>query len=64
MKAYSSFELIKILKAHGWYFYKANGSHHHYKHPIENNKVTIPHPKKNIPSKTVISILKQAKIKP
>ncbi len=35
MKSYSSFELAKILKAHGWYFYKANGSHHHYKHPTK-----------------------------
>ncbi|MBS4030906.1 MAG: type II toxin-antitoxin system HicA family toxin [Clostridiales bacterium] len=64
MKSYSSNELIKILNQNGWYFYKANGSHHHFKHPTKKGKVTIPHPRKSIPIKTVISIFQQAEIIP
>lgn len=55
-------ELIKILEADGWYFYKATGSHNHFKHPSKKGKVTIPHPKKDFPPKTVKSILQQAGI--
>ncbi|MDJ0552335.1 MAG: type II toxin-antitoxin system HicA family toxin, partial [Microcystis sp. M49637_WE12] len=39
------------------------GSHHHFKHPHKKGKVTVPHPKKDIPLKTLISIEKQAGIK-
>ena len=64
MKSYSSMDLIKILNDDGWYFYKATGSHRHFKHPIKKEKVTIPHPRKDIPYKTVKSIFKQAEIIP
>jgi predicted RNA binding protein YcfA (HicA-like mRNA interferase family) len=62
MKSYSSYELIRILETDGWCFHKANGSHHHFVHPSKKGKVTIPHPKKDLPSKTVKSILRQAGI--
>lgn len=62
MKTYSSMEMIKILEADGWYFFKANGSHNHFKHPSKKGKVTVPHPRKDIPIKTVKSILQQAGI--
>jgi predicted RNA binding protein YcfA (HicA-like mRNA interferase family) len=62
MKSYSSIELIKILNNDGWYFYKATGSHHNFEHPIKKGKVTIPHPRKDIPYKTAKSIIKQAEI--
>ena len=64
MKSYSSMELIKLLNDDGWFFYKASGSHHHFKHPTKKGKVTIPHPRKDIPRKTVENILRQAGIKP
>ncbi|NLC47423.1 MAG: type II toxin-antitoxin system HicA family toxin [Firmicutes bacterium] len=64
MKSYSSRELIKLLNDDGWYFYKASGSHHHFKHPTKKGKVTIPHPRKDIPRKTIENIIKQAGIKP
>ncbi|HBT16029.1 MAG TPA: addiction module toxin, HicA family [Firmicutes bacterium] len=64
MKSYSSTELIKILNDDGWYFYKASGSHHHFKHPIKKGKVTIPHPRKDIPYKTAKNVMKQADISP
>ncbi len=63
MKTYSSMELIKMLQSDGWYFYKANGSHFHFKHPMKHGKVTVPHPRKNIPIKTAKSIFQQAEIK-
>jgi predicted RNA binding protein YcfA (HicA-like mRNA interferase family) len=62
MKTYSSMELIKILQADGWCFYKANGSHHHFRHPIKKGKVTVPHPRKDLPAKTVKGIFQQAGI--
>ena len=64
MKSYSSRELIKILMQDGWYEYgNATGSHHAFKHYIKKGKVIVPHPKKNLPTGTVSSILKQAQIK-
>ncbi|KFL14704.1 type II toxin-antitoxin system HicA family toxin [Geobacillus thermoleovorans] len=60
MKSYSSKELIKIIQQDGWYIVRTSGSHHQFKHPSKPGLVTIPHPKKNLPIKTVKSILKQA----
>ncbi|WP_018130581.1 type II toxin-antitoxin system HicA family toxin [Effusibacillus pohliae] len=60
MKSYSSRELIKLIEADGWYLVAVAGSHHQYKHPTKPGRVTIPHPKKDLPIKTVKSILKQA----
>ena len=62
MKAYSSREIIKILNTDGWYEVACIGDHHQYKHPIKKGKVTIPHPNKDLPIKTVKSIFKQAGI--
>jgi len=60
VKSYSSKELIKMIEADGWYLVRVSGSHHQYKHPTKSGKVTIPHPKKDFPIKTIKSILKQA----
>lgn len=56
-------ELIKIVEADGWYQVSTKGSHYQYKHPTKKGRVTIPHPKKDLPIKTVQSILKQAGLK-
>lgn len=63
MKAYSSREIIKILITDGWYLEAVRGDHYQFKHPVKKGKVTVPHPKKNLPIRTVKSILKQAGIK-
>ncbi|MDS9862800.1 hypothetical protein XB97_17975 [Acinetobacter pittii] len=55
-----SLELIKMIEADGWYQVRVTGSHHHFKHPTKKGLVTVPHPKKDLPSGTVKSILKQA----
>ena len=62
MKSYSSRELVKILLADGWYEVACVGDHHQYKHPFKKGKVTIPHPKKDLPKKTVKRIFQQAGI--
>ncbi|WP_010325441.1 type II toxin-antitoxin system HicA family toxin [Marinobacterium stanieri] len=55
--------LLKKLEDDGWYIHKTRGSHHQLKHPVKEGKVTLPHPKKDLPIETVDSILKQAGLK-
>lgn len=56
-------ELIKMLKDDGWALKSIEGSHHHFVHPTKEGKVTVPHPKKDLPKGTLNSILKQAGLK-
>jgi predicted RNA binding protein YcfA (HicA-like mRNA interferase family) len=56
----NSRDLITRLKKDGWILVHIRGSHHHYKHPRKPGRVTIPHPKKDIPIGTLRSIFKQA----
>ncbi len=63
MKSYSSREVLKILLADGWYEVACVGDHHQFKHPTKNGRVTLTHPKKDIPIKTLKSIEKQAGVK-
>ena len=53
-------KLISLLLKDGWTEAGITGSHHHFKHPAKPGKVTVPHPKKDLPTGTVRSILKQA----
>ena len=53
-------EIIKKLKAEGWYEVGIEGSHHHFKHPTIPGKITVPHPKKDLPKGTFLSIAKMA----
>jgi predicted RNA binding protein YcfA (HicA-like mRNA interferase family) len=53
-------KLIGLLLEDGWTEAGITGSHHHFKHPAKRGKVTVPHPKKDLPTGTVRSILKQA----
>ena len=59
----TSADLIRQLKADGWYLVHTVGSHHQFKHPIKLGKVTVPHPKKDLPLATQRSILKQASLR-
>ena len=56
----NSRKIIRLLQIDGWIKHTQKGSHCQYKHPTKKGKVTVPHPKKNLPIKTVHSILKQA----
>lgn len=59
----SSREIIKKLESDGWYLVKTIGDHHQFKHLTKTGKVTVPHPKKDLPPGTIKSIEKQAGIK-
>ncbi|MED9965158.1 addiction module toxin, HicA family [Haemophilus sp. CCUG 60358] len=58
----NSAKIIKQIEDDGWYLVNVVGSHHQFKHPTKKGRVTVPHPKKDLPIKTVKSILKQAGI--
>lgn len=60
MKSYSSREVLKMLKADGWYEVNCVGSHHQFKHPTKKGRVTLKHPDKDIPRKTLDSIERQS----
>jgi len=60
MKSYSSREVIRILKKDGWYEVACDGDHHQFKHRHKKGRVTITHPKKDIPIGTLKSIEKQS----
>ena len=63
MKSYSSREVIKMLKADGWYEVNVEGSHHQYKHPTKMGRTTVKHPDKDIPLKTLRRIEEQSGLK-
>ncbi|MCE5314169.1 type II toxin-antitoxin system HicA family toxin [bacterium] len=63
MKSYSSTEVIRILKNHGWRHHSTVGSHWHFVHKNQPGKVTVPHPRKDIPNGTLRNIFNQAGIK-
>lgn len=60
MKSYSSREVIRMLKADGWYEVGCDGDHHQFKHSSKSGRVTVTHPKKDIPTGTLKSISKQS----
>lgn len=60
MKSYSSKDVIRMLKADGWYEIAVTGDHHHFKHPTKPGKVTVPHPNKDLKTGTLKSIAKQS----
>ncbi len=55
----SSRDVIKELKKHGWYEVNQVGSHKQFKHTTIKGRITVPHPKKDIPIGTLKSIEKQ-----
>ena len=52
----SSREIIALLISDGWFEAGQTGSHRHFKHPMKPGKVTVPHPKHDLPVKTIKSI--------
>jgi predicted RNA binding protein YcfA (HicA-like mRNA interferase family) len=60
----SSARIIKMLLEDGWEEMKQKStSHRQFKHKIKPGKVTVPHPRKDLPPGTFNSILKQAQLK-
>lgn len=60
MRSYSSREVIKMLQADGWFEVNVVGSHRQFKHPVKRGRVTVKHPDKDIPPKTLKSIESQS----
>lgn len=61
--AKSSREVLSALHADGWYEVDRRGSHVQLRHPTKPGRVTLPHPKKDLPLGTVKSIEKQSGVK-
>ncbi|MBK5007019.1 MULTISPECIES: type II toxin-antitoxin system HicA family toxin [Pseudomonas] len=57
-------EVIKLIEADGWYLVEVKGSHQQFRHPVKKGRVTVPHPKAELPKGTVHSILKQSGLTP
>lgn len=55
--------VIYLLKADGWEQVAHKGSHVQFKHPVKPGRVTVPHPKRDIPIGTLRSIERQAQMK-
>jgi predicted RNA binding protein YcfA (HicA-like mRNA interferase family) len=58
----NSREVIRRLRANGWYEVGHVGSHKQFKHSQKPGRVTVPHPKRELPIGTLKSIEKQAGI--
>ena len=52
-----------MLKEDGWVLHTIEGSHCHFKHDTKPGKVTVKHPCKDIPPKTLQSIESQSGIR-
>ena len=57
-------DVMKKLKAAGWYYVNTEGSHHHYEHADLPGKVTVPgKPSDDIAIGTLIAIEKTSGVK-
>ena len=63
MKSYSSRDVIRFLREDGWYETACDGDHHQFRHDTKPGKVTVTHPVKDIPIRTLKSIERQAGIR-
>ena len=58
-----SADLIRELRAAGWFEDRIVGSHHIFRHPTIPGHLTVPHPKKDLGKGLVHKIRKQAGLK-
>lgn len=59
----NSRDVIRLLVDEGWFEVAHVGSHVQFKHGVKPGRVTVPHPKRDLPIGTLKSIEKQAGIK-
>ena len=64
MPSVSSKEVLKDLKANGWYEVAQRGSHVQLKHAKTPGRITVPHPKRDLPLGTASEIYKAAGLQP
>jgi len=53
-------EMLRALHRDGWYDHAQEGSHLALKHPVKTGRVTLPMHRRDLNTRTVSSILKQA----
>ncbi|MBZ9922723.1 type II toxin-antitoxin system HicA family toxin [Mesorhizobium sp. BR1-1-7] len=58
-----SSDIIVRLTADGWFEVARKGSHAQFKHTTKPVRVTVPHPKRDVPIGTLKSIEKQSGLK-
>jgi len=58
-----SADVLRALAADGWVKVTQKGSHVQLKHPVKPGRVTVPHPRRDMPIGTLRSIEKQAGIR-
>lgn len=56
-------DIIAALKSDGWVQVTQKGSHVQFKHPTKPGRVTVPHPKRDMPIGTLKSIERQSGLK-
>jgi len=56
-------DVIRALRRAGWELVASRGNHHQFNHPERPGRVTVPHPKRDIPVGTSRSIERQAELK-
>jgi predicted RNA binding protein YcfA (HicA-like mRNA interferase family) len=59
----NSRDVIRALEADGWREVTRKGSHAQFKHPTKPGRVTVPHPKRDLPTGTLRSVEKQSGLK-
>jgi predicted RNA binding protein YcfA (HicA-like mRNA interferase family) len=59
----NSREVIKRLKADGWFEVGQVGSHKQFKHPVRPGRVTVVYPQRDVPVGTLKSIERQSGLK-
>jgi predicted RNA binding protein YcfA (HicA-like mRNA interferase family) len=59
----NSRDIISALKADGWNQVAQKGSHVQFKHLTKPGRVTVPHPRRDVPLGTLRSIEKQSDLK-
>jgi predicted RNA binding protein YcfA (HicA-like mRNA interferase family) len=67
VRGYSTYmkvrEVMKLLKADGWYHLGTEGDHRQYKHPVKRGRVTVAgKPSDDVHPKTLASIFEQAQL--
>lgn len=56
----NSRQIIKAIEAAGWQHVATKGDHWQFTHPSRPGRVTVPHPKRDLPIGTLRSIEKQS----
>lgn len=52
--------VIRAIEKAGWVHVSTKGSHWQFKHPERPGRVTVPHPKRDLPIGTIRSIERQS----